>query len=194
LLRPLAKIVYRIVIDSGWRDGWRGLLKIWLDATSDTLVWIRVLMRRGQWEPPAVPESSAQTTGHGHFGRRAASLPKVVALAGRGEPTQAARHWLARLREEGLDVTLISDEPLSGAQLPTQTVRHLRPLEVMRVIDLEMQIQAIHAVVPFGRRARLVSRLLPGSLRPSIDGLSSDLNPDDALAAIHRANPPTPAS
>ena len=194
LLRPLAKIGYRIVIDRGWRDGWRGLLKIWLDATSDTLVWIRVLTMGGRREPSAAPESSAQTTSHGHFGRRAASLPKVVALAGRGEPTQAARHWLARLHEEGLDVTLVSEEPVSDTQLPTQTVGHLRPLAVMRIIDLEMQIQAVHAVVPFGRRARLVSRLLPGSLRPSIDGLSSDLNPDDALAAIHRASPPAPAS
>ncbi len=193
LLRPLAKIGYRIAIDCGWRDGWRGLLKIWLDATSDTLVWIRVLMRRGRREPPPAPESSTQTTSHGHFGRRAASLPKVVALAGRGEPTQAARHWLRRLHEEGLDVTLVSEEPVSEAWLPTQTVRHLRPLEVMRIIDLEMQIQAVHAVIPFGRRARLVSRLLPGSLRPSIEGLSSDLDPDDALAAIRRAGP-EPAS
>jgi glycosyltransferase involved in cell wall biosynthesis len=194
LLRPLAKIGYRIVIDRGWRDGWRGLLKIWLDATSDTLVWTRVLMRRGRLEPPAAPESQAQTTGHGHFGRRAASLPKVVALADRGEATQTARRWLGRLHEEGLDVTLVSEEPVSDAQLPTQTVRHLRPLAVMRIIDLEMQIQAIHAVVPFGRRAHLVSRLLPGSLRPSIEGLSSDLDPDGALAAIRRASPPAPVS
>ena len=109
----------------------------------------------------------------------------MVALAGRGEPTRAAKRWLGRLHEEGLDVTLVSEEPIPDAGLPTQTVGHLRPLAVMRVIDLEMQIQAIHAVVSFGRRARLVSSLLPGSLRPSIEGLSSDLDPDTILDLLY---------
>jgi hypothetical protein len=47
----------------------------------------------------------------------------------------------------------------------------------MRALDLEMQIRTIHAVVPFGRRARLVWRLLPGTLRPEIPGLDEGSDP-----------------
>jgi hypothetical protein len=187
-LRPAAKVAYRIVIDGGWRDGWRGLLKIWLDATSDALVWTRVLIGARR-RSPAASETSSWTTSHNHFGRRVAPLPKVVALAGRGKPTQTAREWLEKLHAEGLDVTLISDEPSLETELPTQTLRHLQPVAIMRLLDLEMQIQAINAVVPFGRRARLISHLLPGSLRPAVNGLSSDLDPDSALTAIRDAVP-----
>jgi hypothetical protein len=187
VLRPLSKVLYRTIVDGGWRDGWRGLLKIGLDATSDTLVWTRVLLgaRPRSLATPG-PSTGSQ---HNHFGRRAAALPKVVALAGRGQPTSAARRWLEKLHEEGVDVTLISEEPAGEAELPTQTVRSLWPLAIMRALDLEMQIQAIYAVVPFGRRARAASRLLPGSLRPSVSGLSSDLDPESAIAVIRGAIP-----
>ncbi len=30
--RPAAKALYRLVVDGGWRDGWRGLVKVALDA------------------------------------------------------------------------------------------------------------------------------------------------------------------
>ncbi len=191
-LRPLFKIAYRIAIDQGWRDGWRGLLKIWLDGTSDALVWMRVLIgARGTSGAELAP--TERPAGHRHFGRRAASLPKVVALAGRGEPTQAAQRWLKGLRDGGLDVALVSEQAISDPKLPTQIVKRLRPVAVMRAVDLEMQIQAIHAVVPFGRRARLINRLLPGSLRPSINGLRSDLEPERALGVI-RGSMPQPSS
>ena len=54
LLRPAAKIVYRTLVDEGWRDGWQGMLKILLDASSDALVWVRVLVTtRGANRPTA---------------------------------------------------------------------------------------------------------------------------------------------
>jgi hypothetical protein len=188
VLRPLAKVAYRIVVDRGWQDGWRGLLKISLDAVSDALVWTRVLIGTAG-SSPATPESSAPTAPHNHFGRRTPPLPKIVALAGRGKPTRTAERWLEKLKAAGLDVTLISEDPIAATELPTQTVRALQPLEIMRILDLEMQIQAIYAVVPFGRRARLIAGLLPGSLRPSVSGLSSDLDPDSAIAVIREAVP-----
>ena len=193
VLRPLGKFVYRTVIDGGWRDGWRGLLKIWLDVTSDALVWTRVLVGNNPRSPAALENETAPSSQR-HFGRRAAALPKVVALADAGRPAQAAQRWLEKLHDAGLDVTLITEQSISDSELPTQTIRRLRPVAVMRAIDLEMQIQAIHAVVAFGRRARLISRLLPSSLRPSIDGLSSDLDPAGALATIHAAYPQTSES
>jgi glycosyltransferase involved in cell wall biosynthesis len=190
VLRPLSKVIYRTVIDRGWQDGWRGLLKIWLDAASDALVWMRVLIgtRAGT---PTTSTDSITTAHHNHFGRRGTSLPKVVALAARGEPTRKATGWLEKLYAEGVDVTLISEQPIAGTALPTQTVRRLRPVAVMRVLDLEMQIQAIQAVVPFGRRARLISHLLPRSLRPSVSGLEPESDPEWAISAIRDSIPPT---
>jgi glycosyltransferase involved in cell wall biosynthesis len=35
VLRPAAKLVYRTLVDGGWRDGWRGMLKIALGAGYD---------------------------------------------------------------------------------------------------------------------------------------------------------------
>jgi hypothetical protein len=48
VLRPAAKMAYRTVVDGGWRDGWRGLLKITLDVASDGLVWTLALARGGK--------------------------------------------------------------------------------------------------------------------------------------------------
>jgi hypothetical protein len=182
-VRPLAKVTYRTVVDGGWRDGWRGLLKIWLDAVSDALVWTRVLLGARQ-RPAVTVEASSHQGSHSHFGRRTPAQPKVVVLAARGESARMARRWLEQLQAKGLDVALVSDERSTATNMPVQTVQRFRPMAVMRALDLEMQIQAIHAVVPFGRRARLLSHLLPGSLRPSVDGLSADLDADSALDAI----------
>jgi hypothetical protein len=188
VLRPLAKLVYRTVIDEGWRDGWRGLLKIWLDTTSDALVWTRVLLQ-DPLSPMAADERTSPHASRQHFGRRAATLPKVVALADRGNPSRVASQWLQDLRADGIDVTLISEDAIHETDLPTQIVERLTPMATMRALDLETQIQATHAVVAFGRRARLIMRALPGSLRPSIDGLSSDLEGPEAIAAIRAAIP-----
>jgi hypothetical protein len=51
----------------------------------------------------------------------------------------------------------------------------------MRALDIEMQIRTIHAVVAVGHRAKLVRRLVPGTLRPEIAGL--DPEGDPAVAA-----------
>ena len=45
VLRPAAKLLYRTIVDGGWRDGWRGLLKISLDASTDGLVWVLSILR-----------------------------------------------------------------------------------------------------------------------------------------------------
>ena len=51
----------------------------------------------------------------------------------------------------------------------------------MRALDVEMQIRTIHAVVAFGRRARLVWRFLPGTLRPSIAGLDATTDTEQPI-------------
>jgi (heptosyl)LPS beta-1,4-glucosyltransferase len=214
-LRPAAKLLYRTIVEQGWRDRWQGMLKIFLDTSSDALVWVLLLLGRGQ--PPSVGNASAtaqdaltdaeselpRTASTAHFGRRPSGPPKVVALAGQGASAEAARRWLGELQQQGFDVALVSDEVppastsvalepndatpasessfASGHGLPGEVslrhVRRLRPLETMRALDVEMQVRTIHAVVPFGRRARRVWRLLPGTLRPRMPGLDAESEP-----------------
>ncbi|MGH2902534.1 MAG: glycosyltransferase family 2 protein [Solirubrobacteraceae bacterium] len=185
VIRPAAKVAYRTIVDRGWRDGWPGLAKILLDAASDVLVWMLVLVNvTGSTTPN---EASKQSTDR-HFGHRPAGSPKVVAIAARGDAAQRARRWLGSLRAEGLDVALVSDDSIRDEEIPLQAVSRLRPLATMRALDVETQIRTVHAVVAFGHRATLVRRLLPSSLRPKIPGL--DAHTDPVLAAKRlRAGP-----
>lgn len=187
-MRPLAKVAYRVIVDRGWRDGWRGLLKILLDSASDALVWTLVLTRTlrsgaASTEPPPASAPNGE-----HFGRRPAGVPKVVAVARRGRPAQAARRWLAGLRAAGIDVALVSDEEQAGDSLPTQSVSRLAPLATMRALDVEMQIRTIHAVVAFGRRAGIVRRMLAPALRPRIPGIDARTDPILAAERLREAS------
>jgi hypothetical protein len=207
VLRPTAKWLYRMIVEGGWRDGWRGLLKISLDTASDALVWALVLTRarRSPTTPTASPHDGAGSKAH--FGRRRAGPVKIVALADGGRAARAATRWLAELRTQGADVALISTgngavsaeqrhserpaDPGAVASAPTiedvplRAVRRLGPLTVIRALEIETQLRTIDAVVPVGRRARLIHRLVPGILRPEIAGLDIDLDP---ARAIERAS------
>ena len=205
MLRPAAKVLYREVIDGGWRDGFRGLMKIWLDATSDALVWALALTR-GLGNRAEAPDSSPHTAVVAHFGRRPTGPSKVVAVADAGEAAQVARRWLSGLQRRGVDVALIAVEPHTaeesgedpsgppraatvGAEVPLRVVKRLWPLAVIRALEVETQLRTIDAVVPVGRRARLVWHAVPGTLRPEIPGLTVDLDPE---AAAERAGSGVP--
>ncbi|MGA9285197.1 MAG: glycosyltransferase family 2 protein [Solirubrobacteraceae bacterium] len=181
VVRPIAKIAYRTVVERGWRDGWQGMLKIVLDASSDALVWVLVLLGRGGAQSGA-NSNTGMDSSPAHFGRRPSGPPKVVALAGRGAPAETARAWLEGLRAQGIDVALLSDENAPTGSIPWRRVDHLRPMPTMRALDVEMQIRTIHAVVAFGQRARLVWRFLPGTLRPFIAGLDATTNTEQPIA------------
>jgi hypothetical protein len=218
VLRPAAKLVYRTVVDGGWRDGWRGMLKISLDASTDALVWV-LSIRRGTRGPretgsgeqaEAEAERSAGARRDGHFGRRPVGPPKVVALSGGGAASQTAARWLAGLREQGIDVALVcaagngtaherietartglaptASEQGAGSRLdadvPLQPVSRLRPLSVIRALEIETQLRTIDAVVTVGRRARFVGKFLPGTLRPQIPGLNADIDPAQAAELV----------
>jgi Glycosyl transferase family 2 len=168
LLRPAVKFAYRMIVDGGWRDGWRGTLKISLDAGSDALVWALVLAGRGA----SANQSSA---GDAHFGRRYVGPAKVVAVASGARAQQAALSRLLELRARGADVALISDEPSAAAELPSQTVSRLGPLTLIRALEAELQVRPIDAVVAFGRRAELVLRLVPADFRPESGDLDGEV-------------------
>jgi hypothetical protein len=177
VLRPLAKVAYRMIVDGGWRDGWRGFLKISLDATSDALVWVLVLARGSQGE--VVETNGARPL---HFGRRRVGPVKILALATNGQPAQEAGRWLVDLQARGADVVLVTGPKGTTTEVPERTVGHFRPLEVMRAIDLEAQVREIDSVVAFGRRAEMIRRLLPGTLRPEIAGLDACTDAERAIA------------
>jgi hypothetical protein len=69
--------------------------------------------------------------------------------------------------------------------VPLQPLERLRPLAVIGALEVETQLRTTDAVIPVGRRARLLMHFVPKTLRPSIAGLDVDLDP--ALAA-ERAN------
>jgi hypothetical protein len=177
LARPLAKLAYRLLVDGGWRDGWRGLLKIWLDAASDALVWSLLLTDalRGSRTARGGAEERAPmlpATHDRHFGRRPDGPAKVVALAAGRRSCELAMRRLAKLRAQGLDVALICDAPPQGWQdsgIAVRPVPRMSPLQAMRALDLEMQIRTIHGVLAVGGRAQLVHSLLPLGLRPRLD-------------------------
>ena len=51
--------------------------------------------------------------------------------------------------------------------MTTHRLPRLGPLGVIRAIEAEQHVRPMDAVVPVGRRAELVLRLLPGTFRPS---------------------------
>lgn len=184
VLRPAAKLVYRTFVDGGWRDGWRGLLKISLDAGSDGLVWVLSILRGGEHEAPA---GDAGAPRKGHFGRRPVGPAKVVALSGSGKAAEAAKQWLSELRAQGLDVALVSTATGNGEGVPLQSIERLSPLRAIRALEIETQLRTIDAVVSVGGRARLIRRLVPRTLRPEIEGLDVSLDPRAAAELVNSA-------
>ena len=190
VLRPAAKLVYRTLVDGGWRDGWQGMVKICLDAASDALVWILALLRRG-------PASDSGEVGHlEHFGRRPSGPVKIVAIAGTPDATRTATRWLADLRTRGLDVALIAPSAslVAGeiaaqetAGVPVRPLGHLHPLELIRALDVETQLRTTDAVVAVGPRASFLRRLLPRTLRPAIPGLHVALDAERAAELVNAA-------
>jgi glycosyltransferase involved in cell wall biosynthesis len=197
VLRPAAKLCYRTIVDGGWRDGWRGLLKISLDVGSDALVWIFVLLRGdGAREP------SGGGGDHGaHFGPRRAGPARVLAIADRGRPTQSAIRWLSALQQRGVDVALIAEEPpptsshtdhadpsdAALAGIPCRAVHRIGALTVIRALEVERQVRVVDAVVLFGGRARLMRHFLPPTLRPELPGLDLHTAPERAFELIENA-------
>jgi Glycosyl transferase family 2 len=203
-LRPAAKILYRTTIDAGWRDGWRGMLKILLDASSDALVWALALTgnRRSSTQTTEPPRERVAPA---HFGRRPVGPSKVVAVADAGESEEATRRWLEQLQRRGVDVALIvarssaageglgpSAESPSTAiahDIPVRMLKRLRPLAVIRALEVETQVRTIDAVVGVGKRAQLLRRMVPRTLRPEIPGLDIELDPDTATDLLNTNAP-----
>ena len=169
-LRPAAKLAYRALLGGGWRDGWRGLVRIGLDCVSDAMVCAGVLARRRSLEGRGarLPGQHAHTPGQRHGPVRLVG----VALGRRATATTAA--WLIAARAAGADVALVTDAPGAAgtAALPVRRVKRRSPLSVLQALDAEAQLRDIDALVTPGSGTRTLVRRLPPLLRgamPPID-------------------------
>ncbi|HTZ65439.1 MAG TPA: glycosyltransferase family 2 protein [Solirubrobacteraceae bacterium] len=246
LLRPAAKLLYRLMIDGGWRDGWPGLARISLDCATDTVVWTRHLLGRRGAELGA-----SGVAGGAHYGSRRVRRGPLRALGVIADTSSAAEAecWLASAQAAGADVALIgphtcvagepvdahdggvepagthpgqAGEPVDahdggvepagthpgqavepvdahdGGVEPAGThpgqaaepiysplpgpvrVRQLArsgPLALIRALDAEDQLRPADAVVPFGWRARLLMRGVPGGLRGELSQITQETDP-----------------
>jgi hypothetical protein len=172
VLRPLAKLAYRTLLYGGWRDGGRGVAKIALECGADSLATIQRL--RG-----------ASGGGEGGLGQEAPRLGSVrlvgVALGGRGAKRLA--EWLAEAAGAGADVALICTNPPPAGPVRARVLSRTGPGAMVRALDAEDQLRPIDALVPAGRRERLLLRLAPGSLR----GATAPVDRREPSPAVARA-------
>lgn len=178
ILRPPAKFFTRMLVFRGWRDGWRGWLKIWLDCTSDALVWATYLRSRRK------PES----TRAGHFAteHRLDGSPRLIGLAS-GAEAERTLAWLEAARAGGADVALVSNEHPRKAQFRMRRVARLTPLAILRALDLEWQLRPYDGLVVYAGRPRVVARMIPRRLR-GLRGVidPSQTDPQECVAVLAR--------
>jgi glycosyltransferase involved in cell wall biosynthesis len=174
LIRPAAKLLYRTVIDGGWRDGWAGLAKISLDCATDTVVWTRHLLgRRGSERGRSGVAASA------HYGSRRLrrGCLRVVGVAADPDAVAAAQRWLGCARAAGADVALVGVRPARQSGIRVRPLRRVGPLMLTRALDAEDQLRPMDAVVAFGWRARLLLRVAPPGLRGQLSQITQETDP-----------------
>lgn len=156
--RPVAKLGYRLVVDGGWRDGAHGAAKIAIDCGTDSAVWMRHALRsgRGEGRSGAAPDE--------HYGARRwpRGEPHVVLVAPGPAAAKAAEAWAATAND--FDVALVTDA-LTAGSVRVRPLGGSGPIALIRALDAEEQLRTIDAVVPVGRRARRMGRLVPAALR-----------------------------
>jgi hypothetical protein len=173
--RPLAKLLYRLSVDGGWRDGWPGMARITIDCMTDTVVWVRHLLgRRGS------ELGHSGTTGDSHYGSRRfrRGCVRVVGVAVDSAAAAAAHAWLSSARAAGADATLITSAPAPDETVVrVHAVAHMGPLALIRALDAEEQLRTIDLVVTFGWRAKLLLRAVPGGLRGELGDVRQETDP-----------------
>lgn len=181
LARPAAKLVYRVLLLGAWRDGWRGLAKVWLECAADALATVYRL--RG-----AATEGGAE--GFGQEAPRVGS-PRLVGVAFGAARSARLAGWLTEAAKAGADVALISPHSPDSDELRARRLASRGPGELVRALDAEDQLRPIDALVPAGRRERWALRLAPGSLRGIVASFDFDSDPTEAARSVADATRPT---
>jgi hypothetical protein len=172
VLRPIAKFLFRVIVDGGWRDGFRGVARIGLECASDCMVWLRRGGAGGEAKPG------------GHFaGARPAGWgsPIVVGVAsGRGAAARTAE-WLVAAGQARIDVSLVTKAPPADGPVRVRRLDRFGPLRLARALEAERQLRGqADAMLVEGRVARALTRLMPKSLR----GRETSVDRKEAPAAV----------
>jgi hypothetical protein len=173
--RPAAKVAVRTVVFSGWRDGWRGLAKIGLDAASDVLIAARALRARDGRVDGCVP--------HAARAQRRGSI-RVLGVAAAGDVSEAVA-WLDRARALGADVCLLTDGATASHRVPVRRVSRFRAMPILRALDAENQLRPCDVVITIGRSARRLAWAIPRSLTGDVEPIRGLVEP--AVALRHAA-------
>jgi hypothetical protein len=162
VVRPAAKFFFRLIVDAGWRDGWRGVARIGLDCASDSMVWLRRARGEGA-------DEATQEAGEGHFagGRPPGwGTPSVIGVASGGRAAVRAEEWMTAARADGIDVVLITDAPPVNGGVRVRRMPRFGPLRLARALEAERQLRGqADALLVEGRTARALMRAMPASLR-----------------------------
>lgn len=176
LVRPLAKLAYRLFLYGGWRDGSRGFVKIALECGADSLATVHRLRH-----------SSGEGTGG--FGLESPQLGpvRIVGIARSRRGAARLADWLEAAAREGADVSLVGSEPPAGSTVPHRPLDRLGPGRLVRALDAENQLRPVDALLPAGRRERQALRISPAELRGAVPPLSPDDSPKAALSKLQSA-------
>jgi glycosyltransferase involved in cell wall biosynthesis len=205
LIRPPTKFVYRLLVDGGWRDGWRGMGKIAIDCAIDMIVWFRHLLgRRGE----RLGHSGVQASVHYGATNFRAGAPRVVGVASGHDAHARAVAWLEVVGASGADVVLLSDTADCDLAVPAGTEvrtaeslrvrripRRMGPLALIRALDAEEQLRTIDSVIAFGPRARRLLHAVPPGLRGAVRDFDENSDPQTIWRRVKlRLAGPTRAS
>ena len=180
VVRPAAKLGYRTVLLGGWRDGWRGLVKIALDCVSDALVWV---LRAGTpVAGPGLKDASTQ-----HFSSvQDPSGPLRIAVVAPGAAGPGALRWARDAQAAGADVVVLGSVA-STDEVRVRAVDGAGPLVVLRALDAEHQVRAIDVVVAAGPRASRLLRTVPRRLHGRVGVRRATTDPAALIAAARAA-------
>jgi len=185
-IRPTAKLAYRVLIYGAWRDGLRGLAKVWLECAADSLATVYRLRGGAEGAP-------------GGFGQEAPRLGSVrivgVALDEAGAERLAA--WLEQAAAAGADVSLIgpprpafvlsSPEGEKGRTPGAVRYRSLEgrgPGALVRALDAEDQLRPVDALLLAGRSERRRLRFAPAALHGAVEPLDPETAAETAVQAV----------
>jgi Glycosyl transferase family 2 len=176
LVRPLAKLAYRLFLYGGWRDGTRGFARIALECGGDSLATVHRLRN----------SPGEGTSGFGPAPPRLGPVRIVgVARSRRGAARLAA--WLEEAAGEGADVALIGTAPPEGSAVPHRPLDHLGPGRLVRALDAEDQLRPVDALLLAGPRERRALRLVPKTLQGAVPPLSPEETPAEAPNRLQSA-------
>jgi glycosyltransferase involved in cell wall biosynthesis len=175
VLRPAAKVTYRLVVDGGWRDGWRGPVKILLDATTDSMIFWRAAVG-------LAPARDGQPDHH--FGRLVLRTGpvRVAAVAHRAGDVARAMRWLREARAAGADVALVTAADVDGGDwLHVQRLDRRGPLAVLRAFDAIGQMRPVDRLVLAGATAHWLPRMLSETTRGVLPPVDFGADPRDVV-------------